>query len=308
MRFSILCGSIAALAFVNIATAEDPGKPVKGHVISELPVYEAGDMPVLYVQLENPLAEVVKGYYANAEQMDIFPSDLVRVIKDGVRLPYARTNETHPRPDPLTAMDPGGTLTLEVPLDQVCEVPSDPVGRYKVQVMTDYYPGHLVSTSIEFQIVRSSGGASVEELLQRAGWQDRLGAQMSAEDRAVLAGIARRKSALPGLRARAIRVLGRRTEGLSDPALRAELAVDAEPIVAMAAISAISGPPSRELISALVAALDHRDLGVRRVAAKKLMGADLQGDAAARVSAVLRTTPDELVRRFLEQATLPSAG
>ena len=303
MKPIISCDLLAVLIlFAGVARSEESSESLRGTVVSDLSVYEAGDNPTLYLQLENLSRQVVTGYYANAEQMEIFPCDLFLVIKDGRKLPYTRTTEYHPRPFARTGIHGGGTLTIEVPLGHVARLPDDLTGHYRVQLMADYYPGHVGGRPIEFEILLPSPRASVEEILQGANWRTRLGDELGLGRQTRLSALARRNDQAAGLRVRAIRVLSDHADEAALVGLRVDLIGDRDPIVAMAAISTIKGVPSPGLAGALIAALEHRDLGVRRAAAKILLGVALKGEGATRVKAIASSTLDDLVRQFLSEA------
>lgn len=292
----------------NIASFVEAAEPMRGWVFSDLSVYEAGDIPTLYVQFDNRSPEAVKGYYANAEQMNIFPCDLIQVFKDDQKLSLARSNEYHPRPNAETSIHSGGTLTLEVKLDHICKLPADTVGRYRVQLMADYYHGHVAGEEIEFEIRPTTRRTSVEQLLQGADWQTNMGDELSPQQRLGLAAVTRQKDAAPGLRTRAMRVLAKQSQGEALITLIAPLIVDPDPMVALATISAISAVPTGELAIALVGALDHRDLGVRRSAAKRLVRTSLLDEERKRVVAIAEATEDELLRQFLDQVLADQRG
>lgn len=311
---ALVLGLSATFAPALTSELAAPPARVSSWVYSDLAVYETGDAPRLFLRFENTSSSAVEGYLANAEQMDIFPCDLLWVSKNHERLAYVRGNEFHPRPRTKTVIPPGGTLTLIVPLEHVAVLPGDPTGHYAVQLIADYYPdhaaagrvdlpGHPGGGTIEFDVRGPSRAAfdpaaPVTEHLRQAGWLARLAAEAPPEETAALAELARSPTADPGLRARAVRVLAQRKDAPLAPEAWSELFVAAEPIVALTALTECAGAPG----AALVPALLHRDLGVRRAAAKKLAEAPLTEEPRARAAALLETEQDELVREFLARA------
>lgn len=310
----LISSVLSAFAPSAVQTPEASTERVRGWVLSDLDAYEAGDVPRLYVQFENVSSTLVQGRHANAEEMGIFPCDLLWVFRDGTQLAYARPNETHPRPKWRTAIAPGGTLTLEVALDHVCVLPADTTGRYRVRLIADYYPDHVAARRVDFpgwvgggviefdvhaaDAARPPAGAPAAELLRRADWKSLLADRPGAATLDELASLARSQSTAPGLRARAVRVLARHRTEADAPELWTELFTAREPVVALTAITEFPGTPPERLVPALVGALEHRDVGVARAAAKKLATATLPDETRARVAAIAATSEDELVREF----------
>jgi hypothetical protein len=292
--------ALVASAGVALGTTA-PGK-VRVTLEPALGTFEAGDVPWLYLRFENVSPDVFTMRYPTAEDLDGLPSDFFRVHKDGEQLPYRRGPESHSRSASVTALLPEDAVTLAVSIDEVCLLPPDPVGRYRVEVVPSFYPETFAGRPVEFEVRSSVAAATTEGALGAARWSERFRAPLDPEQARELVRVARRAGAAPGLRVRAVRAVARGADAETRTRLQADLVTDPSPAVAMAAVESIGHAPPAPLDVAVVRALAHRDLGVRRAAARQLIGATLPVEARERVRRLAASSPDELLRRLLSES------
>ena len=267
---------------------------VQSSIVSALESYEPEDRPVLFFRFENVSGEVRSDFYPRAGVPEDFPSDLVAVFENGTRLPYRRTTERHTTPEFRTTLAPGQTYTVRIELDEIVDMPLPITGSYDAMV-TDYYASHFTEAFERFDIrLPEVEPTSVVEWLASAQWQTNLDLR-SSETRAELTALAA-GPATPGLRVRALHLVA--DDAGAAAVLRAAIN-DAESMVALAALEFVETVPSRETAIALMKALEHRDVAVRRLAAEKLERAPLGAQRRATLERLAEEILDEGVRRNL---------